>query len=175
VVVHRGQALDGDLGDAVVRVRRRERVIRDREVLAAGEADRVIGRGEDDPGHPGPARRLERHIAAVDVDLGDLGPGTLAGDPGQVDDGVRAGAGVGHRRQVGHRGLDGLFAGPGGQRGHVEQAQRPARPGQPGPQHGPDEARGPGDHDDGHPPASHPGPVTDVYQVTYTLFLSARP
>ena len=38
-------------------------------------------------------------------------------------------------------------------RGQVDQAQRPVRPGQPGPQHGSDQARGPGDDDDRHRPA----------------------
>ena len=52
-------------------------------------------------------------------------------------------------------------------------------PGQPRPQHGPDEARGPGNDDDRHPSAPFdsldPGPVTDGYQVTYALFLSVSP
>src|SRR6201982_3140393 len=66
--------------------------------------------------------------------------------------------------------------GPGRGRGDVKDAQRAARPGQPRPQHGPDEARGPGDDDDGHSSAlSHPGQATVGYQVVYALFLSAWP
>src|SRR4029077_1196628 len=54
--------------------------------------------------------------------------------------------------------------------------QRAPRPGQPRPQHGPDEAGGPGDGDKGHISAlSHPARVTDGYQVVYALFLSAWP
>ena len=40
--------------------------------------------------------------------------------------------------------------GPAVMRGDVQDAQRAPGPGQPGPQHGPDEARGPGDDDNGH-------------------------
>src|SRR2546430_5845113 len=51
---------------------------------------RVVGRGEDHPGRAGPPGRLERHVAATDVQLADALPGRLARDAGQVDDGVRS-------------------------------------------------------------------------------------
>ena len=180
VVVHRGGGLGGRLGHAVVGVRRGEGVVRDREGRPRGEPHRVVGRREDHPRGPGPAGRLERGVAAVDVRLENARPGRFAGDPGQVDDGVRALAGGRHRVQVGYRGLDGLLTRPGGDGREVQQPQRPSRPGQPGPQHGSDEARGPGDEDDRHRPAlpwsrrswCGTGPVTDRYQVAHAPFLS---
>ena len=48
-----------------------------------------------------------------------------------MDHGLDVLAGFRHGIEVGDRGCDGFLAGTGGDRRRVEQAQRPARPGQP--------------------------------------------
>src|SRR5581483_2300235 len=70
--------------------------------------------------------------------------------------------------------MDDLLAGLRRHRRDVEYPERAPRPGQPRPQHGPDEAGGPGDDDDGHalsPLASQPGHGRVPGHVR-TLFIS---
>src|SRR2546423_4952189 len=89
VGVERPQRLAEGLADAIARIRPHGDVDAD-VVVTRVEADRMVGRGEDDALDTFPARRLEQIVAADDVGLQDRVPGPLSGDAAEVDDPVDA-------------------------------------------------------------------------------------
>ena len=69
-------------------------VVERRRALQLVGADGVVGGGEDDAGHAGPARGLEDVVGADQVRLQHRLPGRVdRARRGEVDDGVDAGAG----------------------------------------------------------------------------------
>ncbi len=75
---------------------------------ARGEADRMVGGGEDDPPDPGLPGRLVEVVGALDVGAQDLLERGLQGDPREMHDRVDPGEGRAQRLLVAQVGGDGI-------------------------------------------------------------------